>query len=90
MPLFNVSVYTKMSDKQFNELKQEIKAMAVNVDALMAAVADVQADVQNVIRKLNEPDVDAQAKIDAATDALRAVNAALDAVAPDATEPTPE
>ena len=89
MPLFNVSVYTQMSDKQFLELKQEIKAMAVNVDALMAAVADVQSDVQNVIRKLSEPDVDAQVKIDAATAALEAVDDALDAIAPDATEPTP-
>jgi hypothetical protein len=69
-------------------LSERIEKMSVNLDALQAAVASVQADVQNVIAKLNEPDTDAQAKIDAATEALRAVDAALDAIAPDPATPT--
>ena len=71
------------------KLNQRIKNMAVNVDALLAAVAEVQADVQNVIRKLNEPDVAAQTKIDQATAVLQEVNAALDTIAPDAPAPEP-
>lgn len=77
--------------------------MALDFSSIENGIAALRQDVQNVIAKLNEPNVDAQARIDAAGAALAELDAALDAVAPDpapapeppaeeppATEPTPE
>lgn len=71
-------------------LRREIQDMALDFTNFDAAIAALREDVQNVIRKLNEPDTEAQARIDAATAALGEIDAALDAVAPDAppAEPT--
>ena len=90
MPLFTINISTRLSDNQFcrlldtlNRIEQGVRKMGVNVDALVAVVPKLQQDVQNIIEKLNAPDVEAQAKIDEAVAALEAVDAALDAVAPD-------
>lgn len=84
-------IFSVMSDKQYNELKQEIQKMALNFDNLDAAVAKVQADVQNVLRVLTEGEAPAQERIDRATNILNGVDRDLDALAPDApAEPTPE
>lgn len=72
------------------ELIERVKKMGLNFDELNSAVAAIQADVQNVIARLNAPDEEAQAKIDAATATLRGIDTALDAIAPDPVEPTPD
>lgn len=86
-------IFSTLSDYQLQLLRKEIADMALNVDALNAAVAALHQDVQNVIRKietLNLPNAEDQAKVDNITDALNAIDAGLDAIAPDPIVPTPE
>ena len=58
MALFNVSVYTRMSDKQFNELRQEIENVLQVTQDITAGVAQLKSEVasyqQIVVNLLNK------------------------------------
>lgn len=74
------------------KINGRLKHMALNFDGINAAIEALHQDVRNIAAKLESTqgsDAENQAKLDEAAAALRSVDAALDALAPDP-EPMPE
>ena len=53
MPLFEIKLFTTMSDRQFTELKQEIKKMSEALDRLEAQVTAIENRGDATIALLN-------------------------------------
>lgn len=104
MSLFTLNVSTQMSEQQFQKLQTAIErmhhTMALNFDAVNAAIAEIQNDVSEVAALVNDlknrPDntAEAQAALDEVASKLNSIDAAFDAItAPAPVEdpaPTPE